>query len=124
MTVKMVRWVASVYGRALPALREATGAILREYLELKVQLPRWMEGSRGTGTTEAASGIRGDNGRRAFGRVGQGRGTDARQRGHGSGREGREAVSGAVRDSDRYRGGIMMAWEKWVHVEALDSGQP
>lgn len=40
---KRVRWAASVYGRALPALRGIAEKVLREYLDSEVEL-RWMRG--------------------------------------------------------------------------------
>jgi len=43
MQNRRVRWVASVYGRHLPELREVAESILREWVEADSEL-RWMEG--------------------------------------------------------------------------------
>jgi len=45
MKNNLLRWVASVYGRYLPELREITEKILQPYLEEDTQM-RWMKGGR------------------------------------------------------------------------------
>ncbi|KAF8416304.1 hypothetical protein EV426DRAFT_700104 [Tirmania nivea] len=47
MWTKRIRWAASVYGRALPALRETAEGILAEVVEPDAVL-HWMSGSGGT----------------------------------------------------------------------------
>jgi len=42
MICKRIRWVASVYGRYLPELREVAEPILREWTEVE----EWTDGSR------------------------------------------------------------------------------
>jgi len=103
VAAKRVRRAASVYGRALPTLRETAQTILR--------IPRTGGGAALDGGDQGhgngrGSGVRGDGGGRVFGWK-QSRGTAAWHiaRGHCGGYDGGRTISGTVCDGDGCRGG-------------------